>query len=119
MYKVEQLARFAGATDVIALDHYPCSIKYGCDYSIIDEEAAAADRLGIRYWGVIQAHSDDWYSAPSPAELHQEFVHWRATGMEAYLVFAWRWPPGQPWLWLEHDKPLLDELKRENHASVP
>jgi hypothetical protein len=113
-YQVDQFARFAHATDIMALDHYPCSHSHGCDFSVIDEEAAEADRLGIRYWGVIQAHGDDWYRVPTPAELHQEFAHWRATRMEGYLVFAWRWPAGHPSLWLERNGPLRAKLAAEN-----
>jgi len=113
-YQVDQFARFAHTTDIIALDHYPCSHSHGCDFSVIDEEAAEADRLGIRYWGVIQAHGDDWYRVPTPAELHQEFEHWRATRMEGYLVFAWRWPRDQPSLWLQDNQPLRAQLAVEN-----
>src|SRR3954451_9917178 len=91
-YKPDQLKLFAGKVDVLGLDNYPCSIKNGCDYSKIDTQAAEADRLGVRYWGVVQAHGDDWYKVPTPDELHQEFVHWRATKTEGYLVFAWRYP---------------------------
>ena len=103
--KDEQLKLFAHTVDIIGLDHYPCSIKNGCVYSKIDHQAAEADRLGIRYWGVIQAYADGasascgsspWYRLPTPDELHQEFVHWRATKMEGYLVFAWRWPDCDP-----------------------
>ena len=113
-YQVDQFKLFAGKVDVIALDHYPCSIQHGCDYSVIDKEAAEADRLGIRYWGVIQSHGDEWYKVPTPDELHQEFLHWRATKMQGYLVFAWRWPPGRPSLWLAHHGPLKAQLAREN-----
>jgi len=113
-YQVDQFARFAHTTDIMALDHYPCTHSHGCDFSVIDQEAAEADRLGIRYWGVVQAHGDDWYRVPTPAELHQEFEHWRATRMEGYLVFAWRWPPGQPSLWLRDNQPLRAQLAAEN-----
>lgn len=113
-YKVDQFALFAGATDVMALDHYPCSVERGCRMSIIDAEAAEADRLGIRYWGVIQAHGDEWYKVPTPAELHAEFEHWRATNMSAYLVFAWHWPPENRSLWLQNNRPLQKQLALEN-----
>jgi hypothetical protein len=116
-YHVDQLAQFAGKTDVIGLDHYPCSIPNGCRYSLIDQEAAAADRLGIRYWGVIQAHGDDYYRQPTPAQLHQEFRHWRATKMSGYLVFAWRWPRNRPSLWLANHSGLKSQLSRENAAG--
>jgi hypothetical protein len=114
IYRNEQLKRFAGTVDVLALDKYPCSHKFGCVYSKIDRMAAKADRLGIRYWGVIQAHGDDWYRLPTPEELHQEFVRWRATNMEGYLVFSWAWPPDDPALWLANHPELQQQLAVEN-----
>src|SRR4051794_2940607 len=113
-YKPDQLKLFAGKVDVLGLDNYPCSIKNGCDYSKIDAQAAEADRLGVRYWGVVQAHGDDWYKVPTPDELHQQFVHWRATKMEGYLVFAWRYPPDRPSTWLANNVPLRRQLAKEN-----
>ena len=113
-YKVDQLRQFAGTVDVIGLDHYPCSIKHGCDYSKIVNQAEEADRLGIRYWGVIQAYGDDWYKLPTADELHAQFVFWRATNMEGYLVFAWKWPRESPSLWLANRPELRAQLAREN-----
>lgn len=113
-YHVDQLQLFAHTVDVIGLDHYPCSIQHGCDYSKIVAEAAEADRLGIRYWGVIQAYGDEWYKLPTPEELHMQFSFWRSTRMEGYLVFAWRWPPGRPGLWLSNHPQLQTELARDN-----
>jgi hypothetical protein len=113
-YKVDQFKRFARTVDVLALDHYPCSRPHGCDYSIIDKQAAEADRLGVRYWGVVQAHGDDYYRVPTPEELRRQFAHWRATRMEGYLVFAWRWPPRDPSLWLANNPPLQKQLQLEN-----
>jgi hypothetical protein len=113
-YKPEQLKLFAGKVDVLGLDRYPCSIKNGCDYSKIDAQAAEADRLGVRYWGVIQAHGDDWYKVPTPEELHQQFERWRSTNMEGYLVFAWRYPRDRPETWLANNPPLQAQLAVEN-----
>jgi hypothetical protein len=112
--KEDQLERFARTVDVIGLDHYPCSIRHGCAYSKIDAQAAKADRLGIRYWGVIQAYGDDWYKVPTAEELHQEFVHWRRTHMEGYLVFAWRYPDDDPAHWLANNSSLQAQLAVEN-----
>jgi len=109
-----QLRLFAGKTDVVGLDHYPCSIEHGCDYARIDAQAAEADRLGVRYWGVIQAHGDSYYKVPTPEQLHQEFVHWRSTRMEGYLVFACRYPPGRPRLWLARNSALQARPAAEN-----
>lgn len=113
-YRVDQLRFFAKTVDIIGLDHYPCSIAHGCDYAKIDQQAAEADRLGIRYWGVVQAYGDNWYKVPTRVELHQQFVHWRATNMEGYLVFAWRYPDGRPSLWLANRPALKAQLAVEN-----
>src|SRR5215211_44400 len=99
-YKIDQFELFAHTVDVLGLDVYPCSIEGGCDYTKIDVQAAQADHLGVRYWGVLQAFGDDWYKLPTPDELHRQFVHWRATKMEGYLVFAWRYPDRKPSSWL-------------------
>ena len=115
-YRVEQLRWFAGTVDVIGLDQYPCTRTRGCDFSRIDRQAAEADRLGIRYWGVIQAHGDEWYRLPTPDELHQQFVHWRATSMEGYLVFSWNWPNSDPSLWLANHPELKSQLAIENRS---
>jgi hypothetical protein len=114
----EELKRFARTVDIIGLDHYPCSIRDGCEYSKIDAQAAKADRLGIRYWGVIQATGNDWYKVPTPEELHQQFVHWRATNMEGYLVFAWHFPDDNPSLWLANNPALQRQLAIENARSA-
>lgn len=113
-YKVEQFKLWAGTVDVLGLDHYPCSRAHGCDYSIIDEQAAEADRLGVRYWGVVQAAGDDYYKVPTKEELSRQFSHWRATRMEGYLVFAWRWPPRNSSLWLANNPQLQKQLRVEN-----
>jgi hypothetical protein len=112
--RLERLKLFAGKVDVLGLDRYPCSIKNGCDYSKIDAQAAEADRLGVRYWGVIQAYGDDWYKVPTPEELHQQFDRWRSTNMEGYLVFAWRYPDDSPSTWLANDPALQAQLAIEN-----
>jgi hypothetical protein len=116
-YRIDQIRLFAGTVDVLGLDGYPCSIAHGCDFSKIDRQAAIADRLGIRYWGVIQAFGDNWYKLPTPDELHQQFVHWWGTKMEGYLVFAWHHPDGMHSLWLANDSRLQAQLAKENARS--
>lgn len=114
LYRVEELRRFAGTVDILAVDRYPCSIRHGCDLAKIDEAVAELDRLAARYWGVLQAHGDDWYRVPTPDELHQQFVRWRASRMEGYLVFAWSWPDDDPSLWLANHSELQAQLVKEN-----
>lgn len=115
VYRMDQLPAFAGTVDVVGLDHYPCSYTHGCDYQIIDDEVAAADRLGIRYWGVVQAFGDDYYRLPTADELREEFARWRASKMSGYLVYAWRSPhDADPSLWLANHPELLSVLQAEN-----
>jgi hypothetical protein len=114
IYRVEELKLFAGTVDILAVDRYPCSIRNGCDFTKIDEAIAEVDRLGVRYWAVIQAHGDDWYRVPTADELHEQFVRWRASRMEGYFVFAWRWPDDEPSLWLENHPELQAQLAKEN-----
>jgi hypothetical protein len=115
IHRPEQLKLFAQTVNVIGLDRYPCKVHLnGCDYSIIHRQAAEAERLRIRYWGVIQAYGDDYYKLPTPAELHQQFVHWRRTKMTGYLVFAWRWPEDEPQSWLANHPELHAQLAKEN-----
>jgi hypothetical protein len=113
-YHVDQLRLFAGTVDVLALNKYPCSYQYGCRYHLINMQVAEADRLGVRYWGVIQAHGDDWYKVPTPDELHRQFEYWRRSNMEGYLVFSWRWPEWDPSLWLANNSALRHQLAEEN-----
>jgi hypothetical protein len=114
IYRVDELKLFAGTVDILAVDRYPCSIRNGCDFSKIDEAIEEVDRLGVRYWAVIQAHGDDWYRVPTADELHEQFVRWRASRMEGYFVFAWRWPDDKPSLWLANHPELQLQLAKEN-----
>ena len=68
-------------------------------------------------WVVIQAFANDYYKLPTPEELHQLFEHWRATRMEGYLVFAWRYPDDRPESWLANHPELQAQLAIENGAT--
>jgi len=114
-HRIEQLRLFAHTVDVIGLDRYPCKIHLnGCDYSVIHRQAAEANRLRIRYWGVIQAYGDDYYKLPTPGEVRGQFAHWRRTKMRGYLVFAWRWPEDEPERWLANHPELQAQFAIEN-----
>jgi hypothetical protein len=115
IYKNEQFPLWKGTVDFIGIDKYPCNVKLnGCDYSGIDEAAALADSLGMPYIGVIQAFGDDYYKMPTPAEIHTEFAHWRATKMMGYLIYAWHWPRNNPALWLANAPEVQQQLAIEN-----
>jgi len=118
LYRVDELRRFAHTVDVLAVDRYPCSIRHGCDFTKIDEAIEELDRLNVRYWAVIQAHGDEWYRVPTPAELHRQFARWRASRMEGYMVFSWRWPEKDRSLWLANHPELQAQLVKENEQPL-
>jgi hypothetical protein len=131
---LDQLAAWAGNGDVFALDAYTCHQgQRTCAFDWIDRLAAEADRVGLRYWAMPQAFGDpdgsgatmEYVDAdgstrggrarlPTPAELHEQFAHWRATAMRGYVAFAWHWPSGSPSIWLANQPALLDQLAVEN-----
>ena len=115
---LDQLPGWKGTADVLGLDPYPCYQGKSCDYAWIDTVAQKADAAGLPYWGVVQAFGDPpgggQWRLPTADELHQELVHWRATHMRGYLVFAWRWPSGTSSLWLANHPELQQLLSVEN-----
>lgn len=82
---------FAGTTDVMGLDVYPCWHQTPeCDFDLIDDAVAAAERDGVRrYWAVVQDFGDGWYRPPTAAELDEQLRRWAASGMEGYFVYHW------------------------------
>jgi len=114
---LDQMSGWKGTADVIGLDPYPCHQEGPCQYEWIDTIVARADAIGLHYWGVVQAFGDqpggDW-RLPTAAEIHEQFVHWRASRMTGYLVFAWRWPSGDSSFWLANHPELQAQLKIEN-----
>jgi len=61
-----------------------------------------------------KAFGDDYYKMPTPAEIHTEFAHWRATKMMGYLIYAWHWPRNNPALWLANAPEVQQQLAIEN-----
>jgi hypothetical protein len=114
---LDQMAGWEGAADVFGLDPYPCRQDGPCHYDWIDAVVASADAAELPYWGVVQAFGDppggSW-RLPTPDEIHEQFVHWRASAMTGYLVFAWRWPDGYSSLWLANHPELQAALRAEN-----
>ncbi|HEX2294303.1 MAG TPA: hypothetical protein VHN37_03245 [Actinomycetota bacterium] len=82
---------FAGKTDIMGLDIYPCSYYWeSCKFSDIDVAADEAVKDGVRrYWAIIQDFSDNWYRVPTATELERQFDKWAGSGMEGYFVYHW------------------------------
>jgi hypothetical protein len=82
---------FAGTTDVMGLDVYPCWHQTPeCQMEIIDDAIAEADEDGVpRYWAVLQDFDDGWYRSPTAAELDEQFARWAGSRMEGYFVYHW------------------------------
>jgi hypothetical protein len=133
---LDQMATWAVNGDVFGMDPYTCHRGVStCAYGWIARLAAEADKVGMRYWAIVQAFAEpDGTGAymvyldsdgnaqsgrprlPTPAELHEQFEHWRATAMEGYLAFAWTWPAGSSSVWLAKQPALQDQLAAENGA---
>jgi hypothetical protein len=128
---LDQIPAWKGATDYVALNPYMCWQGRPCHYEWIDRLAQTADSAGLPYWGVVQAYGDPTGQGqemctttsepacgearlPTAAEIHQEFLHWRATAMHNYLVFSWHWPDDDSLLWLQNHPELQDQLAAEN-----
>ena len=82
---------FAGTTDIMGLDVYPCAYSLPtCKFEDIDRAIAEADADGVaRYWAILQDFSDNWYRSPSALELQTQFDHWARSRMEGYFVYSW------------------------------
>ena len=82
---------FAGATDIMGLDVYPCAHALpACKYEDIDRAIAEADTDGVaRYWAIIQDFGDAWYRQPLATELQAQFDRWAVSRMEGYFVYSW------------------------------
>jgi hypothetical protein len=126
-----QIPSWKGTADYVGLDPYVCWQGEPCHYEWIDKIAQAATTAGLDYWAVVQSFGDPEGGGdtmctttngcgrarlPTPTELHQEFLHWRASAMTGYLVFAWRWPSGDSSLWLANHPELQAQLRLENGA---
>jgi hypothetical protein len=127
-YTLDEIPKWKGTTDIVGINAYICRQGEPCEYGWIDKIGAAAKAAGLNFWGQIQAFGEPPGQGfdmctdsacgkprlPSPDELHQEFNHWRATDMSAYLVFEWRWPSADSSLWLANHPELQSQLATEN-----
>lgn len=101
---------YAGTTDIMGLDIYPCSYSAeSCKFSDIAVAAEEAEKDGVdRYWAILQDFADNWYRVPTATELERQFDRWDGTGMEGYFVYHWN--EGQ----VESRPDHLEVLRRQN-----
>lgn len=90
MWDDSAFAAFKGSADAFALDGYP-SRDGAWDMGLIGRHAAAAESLGIRYYGVVGAFTDGTatYPLPSPTQLQQMIAAWKATREAGLVYYAW------------------------------
>jgi Calcineurin-like phosphoesterase len=86
-----QMPLWTGAADYIALDPYPCYQGKPCRYGWITSVIRAANRTGLRYWGVVQAFADSTWRWPTAAEERHMLAQWRASRASGYMTFSWSW----------------------------
>jgi hypothetical protein len=83
-------AAFASATDVLGADPYPCVHGRTCDWAMIPRYIAALSAAHVaRYWGVLQAFSDDHWRYPTTAELRRMISQWERSDWQGEQTFAW------------------------------
>jgi hypothetical protein len=88
---IEQMPKWVGAADRIALDPYPCYPGKTCNFAWIEAIIKAADRARLRYWGVVQAFDDSTWRWPTRAEERRMLAQWAASRQSGYMTFAWTW----------------------------
>ncbi len=88
-------AAFAGATDVLGTDPYPCKGGGGCNWSMIPRYIAALHAAHVaRYWGVLQAFSAQAWRYPTAAELRTMIGQWEHSDWQGEQTFAWSYGGG-------------------------
>jgi hypothetical protein len=88
---LDQIGAWVGAADYVGLDPYPCYRGRPCRFSWIRTVIRAADRAGLRYWGVVQAFDDSTWRWPTPGEEAHMLAMWSASKERGYMTFAWTW----------------------------
>jgi hypothetical protein len=83
-------ADFAGTTDIMGLVVYPCEAS-ACNLSTIEKAIASADSAGVeRYWAVIQAFGDSYYTMPDTETFTAQLDRWAESDAEGISIFSWR-----------------------------
>jgi len=109
---LDQIPQWAGVTDYVGLDPYPCYQGRPCKYSWISTVIRAANRAGLRYWGVVQAFADPPWRWPTAGEESHMLSQWASSKAAGYMTFAWKWAGSN----LSDRPALLAALTRFNRA---
>jgi hypothetical protein len=88
---IEQMPKWLGAADRIALDPYPCYRGKACNFAWIRTIIKAADRARLPYWGVAEAFDDSTWRWPTGGEERRMLAQWAASRQSGYMTFAWTW----------------------------
>jgi hypothetical protein len=110
---LEQIPKWAGTADKIALDPYPCYRGKPCNFGWIDRVIRAADHASVSYWGVVQAFADSTWRWPTKDEERHMLSQWAASRQSGYMTFSWRWEGHT----LARRSALLGVLKSFNHTA--
>ena len=89
---LSQIPQWVGVADYAGLDVYPCYQGRACDFGWQRQVIAAADAVGLSYFGGAQAFRDasEW-RWPTAAELQTQLDIWAASKAKGYMLFAWTW----------------------------
>jgi hypothetical protein len=114
VYDSSDLTAFAKAGDQFALDYYPC--QYGsCNMAGITQLAAAADKLGLTYYGVPQAFGgDSHYTLPTASQLKTIIDTWKATKEHGYFVYAFSAVGESSGNFVQNHPDLMSVIQQEN-----
>ncbi|MTD55142.1 hypothetical protein [Amycolatopsis pithecellobii] len=106
-----QFRAFAGSTDVIGTDPYPCLSGRACDWSLIPAYIEALRAAGVhRYVALLQAFGAGMYRWPTALELEHMIAQWQKSDWSGQLTFAWNYAGGR----LTDHPDLLAVLQRLN-----
>lgn len=111
---LNQIPLWVGVADYAGLDVYPCYQGRPCDFHWQKQVIAAADAVGLTYFGGVQAFRDahDW-RWPTADELQTQLDTWKASRARGYMLFAWTWAGYK----LSTEPALLDTLSRFNRGG--
>jgi len=117
MWDTSIFKAFQGSCSAYAIDGYPNRDNW--NMADITSRAAAADSLGIRYYGVLGAFTDGGvYALPTAAELTEMADTWKATKQAGAAIYEWGPAGGPTGTWLQNRPELLAVLKAEYFVSA-